>query len=92
LPLVSRSLVGDNSALSWKDKCYESARSFSLINLHCNASCCSSEPAEEAVCFINQYWPTQGWRSTTPEQQGMDPEKLADTLDWSAASEFLIKI
>ncbi len=28
------------------------------------------------------YWPTQGWRSTTPEQQGIDSAKLADALDY----------
>jgi CubicO group peptidase (beta-lactamase class C family) len=26
------------------------------------------------------YWPTDGWRSTTPEEQGMDSGKLADML------------
>jgi len=28
------------------------------------------------------YWPTQGWRSTTPERQGIDSDKLADALDY----------
>lgn len=27
------------------------------------------------------YWPTNGWRSATPEQQGIDSNKLADALD-----------
>jgi CubicO group peptidase (beta-lactamase class C family) len=27
------------------------------------------------------YWPTNGWRTTTPEEQGMDSEKLADMLE-----------
>ena len=26
------------------------------------------------------YWPTQGWRSSTPEEQGIDAAKLADAL------------
>ena len=26
------------------------------------------------------YWPTQGWKSTTPEEQGMDSGKLVDML------------
>lgn len=26
------------------------------------------------------YWPTQGWRSSTPEEQGIDSGKLADAL------------
>jgi CubicO group peptidase (beta-lactamase class C family) len=28
------------------------------------------------------YWPTNGWRSSTPEQQGIDSVKLADALDY----------
>lgn len=28
------------------------------------------------------YWPTQGWRSTTPEQQGVDSAKLTDALEY----------
>ena len=27
-----------------------------------------------------EYWPTSGWRTTTPEQQGMDAAKLAEML------------
>ncbi len=26
------------------------------------------------------YWPTQGWRSSTPEEQGIDSEKTAEAL------------
>lgn len=28
-----------------------------------------------------EYWPTQGWRTSTPEKQGLDSEKLADMLE-----------
>ncbi len=28
-----------------------------------------------------QYWPTQAWRTNTPEQQGIDSEKLAEMLE-----------
>ncbi|HYX69612.1 MAG TPA: serine hydrolase [Terriglobales bacterium] len=28
------------------------------------------------------YWPTQGWRSSTPEAQGMDSEALAQAFDY----------
>lgn len=28
------------------------------------------------------YWPTEGWRFSTPEEQGMDSEKLADALEF----------
>jgi hypothetical protein len=27
------------------------------------------------------YWPTEGWRTSTPEEQGMDSEKLAKMLE-----------
>ncbi len=27
------------------------------------------------------YWPTEGWRTSTPEEQGMDSELLAEALD-----------
>ena len=28
------------------------------------------------------YWPTTGWRASTPEEQGMDSEKLAELMDY----------
>ena len=28
------------------------------------------------------YWPTKGWQTSTPEQQGMDSNVLADALDY----------
>ena len=28
------------------------------------------------------YWPTEGWQTSTPEEQGMDSERLADALDY----------
>jgi CubicO group peptidase (beta-lactamase class C family) len=31
------------------------------------------------------YWPTHGWRSTTPEQQGLDSNKLADVVEYVRA-------
>jgi hypothetical protein len=36
------------------------------------------------VCIRSQtpdYWPTEGWRSSAPEEQGMDSEKLADMIE-----------
>jgi CubicO group peptidase (beta-lactamase class C family) len=36
------------------------------------------------------YWPTQGWRSSTPEQQGIDSGKLADALDYIRKNEINI--
>jgi CubicO group peptidase (beta-lactamase class C family) len=29
----------------------------------------------------NQYWPTEGWRTATPESQGMDSAVIADTFE-----------
>ena len=39
---------------------------------------------EQAAFPIVQgtYWPTHGWRSSSPEDQGMDSEKLAQALDY----------
>jgi CubicO group peptidase (beta-lactamase class C family) len=28
------------------------------------------------------YWPTDGWRTSTPEEQGMDSEQLAELMDY----------
>jgi CubicO group peptidase (beta-lactamase class C family) len=36
-------------------------------------------PAATAV--IRPYWPTQGWRTSTPAEQGMDAGKLAQMLE-----------
>ncbi len=38
--------------------------------------------ANHAAVFPPQpdYWPTQGWRSSTPEEQGFDSAKLAEGL------------
>jgi hypothetical protein len=27
------------------------------------------------------YWPTEGWRTSTPEEQGMDSEKLVKMVE-----------
>src|ERR1041384_3719246 len=39
---------------------------------------------------VPAYWPTNGWRSSTPEQQGIDSEKLADALDYIRAHDIKI--
>src|SRR2546422_8986711 len=33
------------------------------------------------IAAVPTYWPTEGWRSTTPEQQGFDSQKLAEALE-----------
>ena len=42
------------------------------------AGCTSSRSAQVAE---PDYWPTSGWRSSTPEAQGMDSELLAEMLE-----------
>ena len=37
--------------------------------------------------FEPSYWPTAGWRTTSPEEQGMDSALLADMLDDIAAND-----
>ncbi len=37
--------------------------------------------ARSAVPVLGAYWPTNGWRTSMPEQQGMDGQKLAQMLD-----------
>ncbi len=41
-----------------------------------------TEPGAESEEESNIYWPTEGWQTSTPEQQGIDSEKLAETLDY----------
>lgn len=41
------------------------------------ASCAPSAPTPNPPA----YWPTAGWRSTTPEEQGMDSEILANMVE-----------
>ena len=46
---------------------------------------CSSSPVTVVPSTVpaptstpSPYWPTEGWRTSTPEEQGMDSQKLAD--------------
>lgn len=47
------------------------------------AGCASvtSTLAPTSTSESTAYWPTEGWRTSTPEKQGMDSEILADLLD-----------
>lgn len=40
-----------------------------------------SSPAITAAPALEPYWPTQGWRTSTPEQQGISSKQLAQMLD-----------
>jgi CubicO group peptidase (beta-lactamase class C family) len=41
----------------------------------------SSTPPPAATPAARDYWPTQGWRTSTPEQQGMDAHPLAQMVE-----------
>jgi CubicO group peptidase (beta-lactamase class C family) len=44
--------------------------------------CTPASPTSISPTSISPtYWPTNGWRSTTPEEQGMDSEKLAQMVE-----------
>jgi CubicO group peptidase (beta-lactamase class C family) len=47
------------------------------------AGCVSATPtlAPTPTPESTTYWPTEGWRTSTPEEQGLDSELLADMLD-----------
>ena len=47
----------------------------SIVILSLVAACAGPTPEPP------QYWPTEGWRTSTPEEQGMDSERLAAALD-----------
>jgi CubicO group peptidase (beta-lactamase class C family) len=49
---------------------------FVLIGFLVGCTPASSSPTPPA------YWPTDGWRSTAPEEQGMDSEKLAQMVEY----------
>jgi CubicO group peptidase (beta-lactamase class C family) len=48
---------------------------FILITLLTSCAPSASKPTPP------EYWPTDGWRSTTPEEQGMDSEKLSQMVE-----------
>ena len=69
----------------------------------CTAKCgngiCDSETetdyncpqdCEESAPIGADYWPTKGWRTSTPEEQGMDSELLAEMLETIEENEYPI--
>ncbi len=50
-----------------------------MLGLLINAS---MSPMSVAAQGTPDYWPTHGWRASTPEQQGMDSTRLAKTVDF----------
>jgi len=68
-----------------------STQSFTLLTLLCIFSVilvgCSSSPATVVPSEVptltsgsSTYWPTKAWRTSTPEEQGMDSQKLEQML------------
>ena len=49
-----------------------------LVLLSLSAGC--STPAETVTPESGEYWPTEGWRTSTPEEQDMDSEKLEQMM------------
>jgi hypothetical protein len=39
-------------------------------------------PTVAAPPIASDYWPTEGWRTTTPEEQGMDSQRLAEAMEY----------
>ncbi len=50
-----------------------------IICIYSNA--CSSTTASTAIENEPAYWPTEGWRTATPESQGMDSLNLINMLE-----------
>ena len=42
---------------------------------------CKKVLSEPIVIPEPSYWPTEGWKETTPESQGFNSDKLADILN-----------
>jgi CubicO group peptidase (beta-lactamase class C family) len=53
-----------------------------LFLLAVTLTACQVIAQDNGQTAFSPYWPTRGWRSATPEQQGMDSAKLAEALDY----------
>ncbi|KKG83437.1 serine hydrolase domain-containing protein [Methanosarcina mazei] len=56
-----------------------------LLVLLAASGCVETPDSGNEPASVNEsatYWPTEGWRTSTPEQQGMESEKLAELLDY----------
>ena len=52
-----------------------------------NPSPLTATPVPSTPTSIERdYWPTDGWRTSTPEEQGMDSEQLAEMMDYLQGS------
>ena len=56
-----------------------------LLFLLTASGCVETPDSDNESASVNEsatYWPTEGWRTSTPEQQGIDSEKLVELLDY----------
>ena len=56
-------------------------RCYSLFRLSCFSLFLLSACSNLAPIPTTPYWPTRDWRTSTPEQQGMDSELLAQMME-----------
>ena len=52
-----------------------------LLAILLGMTACGEKIAPTTAATPQSYWPTEGWRTSTPEEQGMDSEMLADMLE-----------
>jgi len=48
----------------------------------CTSQTAPETPSPPPMPIESDYWPTGGWRTSTPEEQGMDSAKLAEMIDY----------
>jgi CubicO group peptidase (beta-lactamase class C family) len=60
------------------------------ITTSTQATASKPEPVVASSDEESDYWPTEGWRISTPEQQGMDSEMLADMLSTIQGQDYAI--
>jgi CubicO group peptidase (beta-lactamase class C family) len=68
------------------------ARVLLVSVITCVALGCSTSPIPRKIVTQPppEYWPTDGWRTSVPEQQGMDSELLADAVDFIRKENFKV--
>jgi len=55
---------------------------FKALVIIYSLSVCLGLGAPAVLSSSPSYWPTEGWRASTPEEQGMDSRMLAEALDF----------
>jgi len=52
-----------------------------ILSLFTGSSCATKSSSLAFSPVIRDYWPTEGWMNSTPEEQGMDSVRLQEMLD-----------